>query len=259
MNKHIPAFLYKTLFLAYLVALSSCSEQSKSTPAKNNSNSRLLVFTKTEGFRHASIPEGVEAIQQLAAENNWTVHHSEDASIFSSDSLDSYRAVIFLNTTGDILDDTQQSAFEAYMGEGGGFVGIHAATDTEYEWPWYGKMVGAYFESHPEVQEATLRVIDKGHPSTTSLPNDWIRTDEWYNFKNISPDIRVLITLDESTYEGGSNGENHPAAWYHEYEGGKVFYTAGGHTAESYNSEPFLNHVLGGIRYAVNGISKSSQ
>lgn len=255
MNNHSLSTILIIILLSPFIALTACTEQSKSSSPDITLERKLLVFTKTEGYRHASIPDGIEAIRQLAADHNRVADHTEDASIFTSDSLDSYEAIIFLNTTGDILNEDQQTAFKSYIQQGGGFVGIHAATDTEYEWPWYGEMVGAYFESHPETQEARLEVIDRNHPSTRSLPEEWIRTDEWYNFMDINPSINVLINLDESSYEGGENGENHPAAWYHEFDGGRVFYTAGGHTSESYSSEQFLNHVWGGVEYVTQSSS----
>lgn len=243
------------LFICSLTILTasliSCSEQSRSAVPNTPEQERLLVFTKTEGFRHASIPAGVEALREMASENGWDIRHTEDASVFTPDTLNTYRAVIFLSTTGDILNNEQQNAFEGFIQNGGGFVGIHAATDTEYEWPWYGDMVGAYFESHPQIQEARLEVVDRSHPSTDFLPEEWVRTDEWYNFMDINPDINVLINLDESSYEGGNNGENHPIAWYQEFEGGRIFYTAGGHTTESFSSESFLNHLEGGIEYVL--------
>lgn len=251
MNNHSLSTTLITILLSSLIVFAACTEQSKSSSPDITSDQKMLIFTKTEGYRHASIPDGVEAIRQLAADNNRAADHTEDASIFTSDSLDAYQAIIFLNTTGNILNEDQQAAFKSYIQQGGGFVGIHAATDTEYEWPWYGEMVGAYFDSHPQIQQARLEVIDRNHPSTRSLPEEWIRTDEWYNFMDINPAINVLINLDESSYEGGENGENHPAAWYHEFEGGRVFYTAGGHTSESYSSKQFLNHVWGGISYVV--------
>lgn len=226
------------------------------TDSDKESPKKLLIFTKTEGFRHASIPDGVKAVQKMAAKKKWATYHTENASVFTPDSLQAYEAVIFLNTTGNILNEDQQAAFEQYIQQGGGFVGIHSATDTEYEWPWYGKMVGAYFKGHPKVQQARLVVVDKNHPSTSFLPDEWIRTDEWYNFKNINPDTHVLIKLDESSYEGGKNGEHHPAAWYHEYDGGRAFYTAGGHTPESYRSRQFLDHIWGGVLYATGSAIK---
>lgn len=130
-------------------------------------------------------------------------------------------------------------------------MGVHAATDTEYEWPWYGKLVGAYFTNHPKVQKAIIKVTDKKHPSTKLLPDVWEHTDEWYNFKDINPDMKVLAWLDEKSYEGGTNGNEHPIAWYHEYDGGRAFYTGLGHTEESYSDPLFLKHLLGGIQYAI--------
>lgn len=232
--------------------LISCTDQAKPAPPIDRaSKTKLLIFTKTEGFRHASIAEGVAALKQLASENRWEITHTEATTVFTSDSLDSYQAVIFLNTTGDILNQEQQDAFEEFIENGGGFVGIHSATDTEYDWPWYGNLVGAYFESHPQVQEARIEVTDSDHPSTRMLPAEWMRTDEWYNFRDISPEINVLMLLDESTYEGGNNGDYHPIAWYRELEEARMFYTAGGHTAESFSEDLFLEHLEGGISFVL--------
>lgn len=257
----MPKSTFVTAFTVFIllfcvVTIYSCSEQSKSAGLNIQEQPKLLVFTKTEGYRHASIPDGVEALRAMAGENEWTIHHAEESAVFTPDSLKGYRAVIFLSTTGDILNETQQDAFKDYIQNGGGFVGIHAATDTEYEWPWYGDMVGAYFDSHPQIQQARLVVVNSNHPSTDFLPEEWVRTDEWYNFKDINPDIEILLNLDENSYEGGTNGENHPIAWYHAFEGGRIFYTGGGHTSESFSSELFLNHVKGGIDYVLQNTSE---
>ena len=210
----------------------------------------LLVFTKTTGFRHASIEAGVDAMVKLAADKGYLLDHSEDAAIFNTENISQFDVIIFLNTTGDILNEDQQRVMESFIQNGGGFVGVHSATDTEYDWPWYGKLVGAYFESHPKVQEASMQVLDASHLSTVKLPEKWIRTDEWYNFKDLNPQVHVLINLDESTYDGGKNGLNHPFAWCHEFDGGRAFYTLGGHAKESFSEESFLAHLLGGIQYA---------
>ena len=212
---------------------------------------RVLVFSRTAGFRHDSIPDGIEAVRKLGAKGPFAMDATEDPTRFTPDNLARYRAVIFLNTTGDVLDPEQQAAFEKYIRKGGGYVGIHAATDTEYTWPWYARLVGAQFASHPHQQEAILRVEDRTHPSTKMLPKDWKRFDEWYNFRE-SPrgKVRVLLNLDESTYKDGKMGADHPASWYHEYDGGFSWYTAGGHTKESYSEPLFLEHILGGIRWA---------
>jgi type 1 glutamine amidotransferase len=152
-----------------------------------------------------------------------------------------------------VLDDDQQAAFERYIRAGHGFVGVHSAADTEYDWPWYGGLVGAYFASHPEVQTATVHVEETDHPSTESLPDRWVRTDEWYNFRSNprdDPNVHVLAALDETSYAGGTMGD-HPIAWYHAYDGGRGWYTAGGHTADSYAERLFIDHVRGGIQYAL--------
>lgn len=214
---------------------------------------RVLVFSKTAGFRHSSIPNGKAAIMQLAKENDFLVDTTENAEWFVEDSLKNYSAVIFLNTTGDVLNHYQQAEFERYIQAGGGFMGVHSATDCEYNWPWYGKLVGAYFKSHPKTQVAKLNVKDKSHPSTSHLPDVWERTDEWYNFRVAPSDsnVKVLISIDEKSYEGGENGDNHPMTWYHDYDGGRAFYTELGHTEESYTDPNYLKHLLGGIQYAI--------
>ncbi|MGV8879234.1 MAG: ThuA domain-containing protein [Sphingobacteriaceae bacterium] len=212
---------------------------------------KVLVFSKTKGFYHESIPAGIAAIQKLGAENGFLIDTTKNAAYFSDDSLKNYNVVVFLSTTGNVLDADQQVAFEKYIQAGGAFVGVHAAADTEYKWPWYNKLVGAYFASHPHQQKANVLVKDKNHVSTIFLPDTWSRFDEWYNYKDINPDIKVLATLDESSYEGGKNDGNHPIAWYHDYDGGRAFYTGGGHTDESYLEPLFLKHLLGGIQYAI--------
>lgn len=212
---------------------------------------RILVFAKTMGFRHSSIPNGKEAIMKLGQENGFQVDTTEDASYISEDSLKNYSAVVFLHTTGNMLDNYQEADFERYIQAGGGYVGIHAASDAEYDWGWYGRLVGGYFESHPEQQEAVLDVVDANDPSTKHLPKQWKRKDEWYNFKKLNPDVKVLLKIDEKSYKGGKNGDNHPMAWYHDYDGGRAWYTELGHTEDSWKEENYLKHLLGGIQYAI--------
>nr|WKN39203.1 ThuA domain-containing protein [Tunicatimonas sp. TK19036] len=224
------------------------------TYATTKGNINVLVFSKTAGYRHESIEAGIEAIKKLGKERDFKVEATEDASIFTEKKLKKFNVIVFLNTTQDILNDEQQTQMERFMQAGGGFVGIHAAADTEYEWPWYGKLVGAYFNGHPNdpnVREATLHIIDADHPATQTLPEDWTRSDEWYNYKDINQDNEVLIMLDESTYEGGTNGDNHPISWYKEYDGGRAFFTGLGHTKESFTDPLFLDHLAGGIQYAI--------
>ena len=213
---------------------------------------KVLLFTRTEGYRHESIETGVKAITNLGKQNDFDVTYSEDASIFTKQNLSHYKLVIFLNTTGDILNDNQQENFESFIKNGGSFMGIHSAADTEYDWPWYGKLVGAYFLNHPEKSKAEIIKIDQKHQSCAHLPERWLRYDEWYNYKSINPEINVLLQLDENTYKGGQNGPIHPIAWHHEFEGSKAFYTGMGHTKESYSEPDFKKHLLGGILYCLN-------
>ncbi|WP_432123489.1 ThuA domain-containing protein [Streptomyces sp. S1] len=212
---------------------------------------KILVFSKTAGFRHSSIDDGIEALRGLGTANNFTVDATEDAQAFTTGNLGQYKAVVFLSTTGDVLNAGQQTAFEQYVRGGGGYVGIHAAADTEYDWPFYEGLAGALFHSHPAIQSATVKVEDRAHDATAHLGGTWQRTDEWYNYRtNPRATARVLAALDESSYSGGNMSGDHPIAWCKGYEGGRAFYTGGGHTDESYAEPAFRRHLLGGIRWA---------
>jgi type 1 glutamine amidotransferase len=214
---------------------------------------RVLAFTKTTGYRHGSITDAVAAIANVAAQNGFALDQSEDSSVFNDANLARYKVIAFLLTTGDILDADQQAAMERFIRAGGGYVGVHSAVDTEYEWPWYGALVGAYFTNHPAIQQATINVTDANDPSTAHLPRTWVRTDEWYNFRtNPRANVNVLATIDESTYDPGPDamGADHPIAWSHPYDGGRAWYTAGGHTFEAWYEPLFVSHVVGGIKWA---------
>jgi PKD repeat protein/glucose/arabinose dehydrogenase/plastocyanin len=235
---------------------------------------RALVFSKTAGFRHDSIPAGHDAMDALADEHNFQVDHTEDSTLFRPEILEHYDTVVFLSTTGDVLNDDQQAAFEEYIQGGGGYVGIHAGSDTEYDWNWYGHLVGAYFLSHPPgTTNAAVDVEDHNHPSTASLPDRYERVDEWYNFKSpdfqdvgeddYSPrgDVHVLATVDESTYDeqdGNATDDDHPITWCQRYEGGRSWYTGMGHTIESFSEENFLTQVLGGLETTA-GVTPSEE
>ncbi|MFD4117727.1 ThuA domain-containing protein [Streptomyces niveus] len=211
---------------------------------------KVLVFSKTAGFRHSSIPAGIAAVQRLGAANGFTVTATEDAGAFTTGNLAQYQAVVWLSTTGDVLNAAQQTAFESYVANGGGYVGVHAASDTEYNWPWYGGLVGAYFASHPATQQATVKVEDRASPATSHLPQRWTRTDEWYNYRaNPRSAVKVLASLDETSYTGGTMGD-HPIAWCQDYRGGRSWYTGLGHTEESYADPAFTTMLLGGIQTA---------
>lgn len=217
---------------------------------------KLFVFTKTLGHHHDSIPVAKEAVRKLAAENHFTADFTDDAAAFNDANLAKYDAVLFLLTTGDVLNPDQQAAFERYIRAGNGYVGVHSASDTEHDWPFYGELLGAYFKDHPmypnpEVQTGVVRVEDPTHPSTYFLPKVWKRTDEWYNYRNNPRDkTHILLNLDESTYKGGTMGPDHPIAWCRNYSGGRSWYTGLGHTIASYTEPLFLQHLLGGIQWA---------
>lgn len=213
----------------------------------------VLVFHKTEGFYHESIPTGIETLKDLGVKNGFAVEETNDSEYFTEEKLREYELIIFLNTSGDVLNETQQSAFKNYIESGGSFFGIHAAADTEFNWKWYGKLVGAYFLDHPEIQKANIIVEAPEHPVVSHLPSVWQRNDEWYNYQEINPEIKVLLRLDEKSYEGGKNGMHHPIAWYQELEsGGIAIYTGSGHTKESYAEPAFKEHLLQAICYALN-------
>jgi cytochrome c len=229
----------------------------------------VLVFSKTVGFRHDSIPTGIAAIQQLGTQNDFEVDATEDSAQFTDANLAQYDAVVFLSTTSDVLNDEQQAAFERYIQAGGGYVGIHAAADTEYTWPWYGEMIGGYFRNHPPgTPTASVDIADPDEPSTETVPARWTRTDEWYNYQTFvnpvvngggndySPrnsGVHVLATVDESTYDeqdGNTTDDDHPIAWCTDFDGGRAWYTGMGHTQGSFSEPDFLEHILGGIQTA---------
>lgn len=214
------------------------------------SSARITVFTRTADYRHDSIPHGVDAFRAVGGDLGLAVTATEDPGELAA-SLAGCRAVVFLSTSGDVLTPGSREALRSYVAGGGAFVGVHAATTTEYDWPWYGELVGARFERHPELQPGVAVVEDRDHPATGHLGATWPFTDEWYDFR-ASPRgrVRVLVSADESTYEGGGMGEDHPLVWCHENTGGRSFYTALGHTPESYADPVFRRHLLGGLAWA---------
>ncbi len=201
---------------------------------------RVLVFSKTAGYRHEAIPTGVEVMREICSENGFPVEATEDASRFTDGNLATKEVVVFLLTTQDVLNAEQEAALKRFVRAGGGFVGIHSAADTEYEWEWYGELVGAYFRSHPPVQRARVSVEQPNHFTMRSLPHVSEWTDEWYDYRqNPRPRVTVLATVDESSYTGGVMGGDHPITWCREFDGGRSWYTGLGHTAETWNDARF--------------------
>ncbi len=234
--RYIPC-IFSALMLLYSLA--------------SNAQDKVLIFSKTAAFRHESIPKGVATVTDILKKAQIESVHTEDAMYFDADSLQQFGAVIFLSTTGDILNEAQKEAFQAFIRSGKGFVGIHAASDTEHNWPWYGALVGGYFSSHPAVQEAKIDVVDSDHISTSHLSKIWWHKDEWYDYKDVQPGLHILMKLDEESYQGGKMGKFHPVAWFQSYDGGRSFYTGLGHTDESFDVLNFQKHILGGVKYAL--------
>jgi type 1 glutamine amidotransferase len=257
---------------ALLIVPGSAAVADRSQGDRGHERFNALIFSKTAAFRHTDcIPQGTVALAQAAVQRGFTVDATENAGAFTAANLAQYDVVIFLCTTGDVLNEAQQAAFEGYIQAGGGYAGIHSASDTEYDWPWYGGLVGAYFRDHPGVagvnqqfQVATVNVEDRHSAATRRLPRSWEREEEWYNFRtNPRDQVHVLASVDESTYDprgysvpGGSPPMgDHPIAWCHEYDGGRAFYTAMGHKGEYWKEPLLLDHVVGGIEMAA-GVAK---
>jgi uncharacterized protein len=242
------------LFLISFLFISSLSAQQFSA----------LLFTKTEGYHHTSINEGVDAMRKLSEKHFFSIDWQENSDVFNDEKLKKYDVIIFLSTSGDILNDEQKKAMERFIESGKGYVGIHSASDTEFNWPWYTKLVGRMFYIHPPKQTALLNVIDNNFPGMTRLPKSFFWTDEWYEFSGEeTDDLKYLLTVDEKTYDTNaksstgrvakSMGNFHPVSWYHEFDGGRSFYTALGHIAALYEDDLFLEHIYGGIYWAATG------
>ena len=208
---------------------------------------RVLVFTKTAKFRHDAIPVAVTTLQRLVVDEGMAADHTEDARVFTLENLARYRVVVFASTTGDVLEDAQQAALEAFVRKGGGFIGVHAAADTEYDWPWYGQLVGAYFQNHPPGLQSTQVQPEKdGKP----VGPRWPITDELYNYRaNPRGQVQVIATVDEREYDGGTMGADHPIAWCHAFDGGRSWYSGLGHDAVVYADRHFIAQLRGGLRY----------
>jgi len=234
----------------FILLTLACSKNSNGSNPDEEKVFNVLIFSKTNAFRHECIEPGGAALKEYFEANGIHATQSEDSSLFSGNQLSAFDVVVFFQTTGNILDSLQQETLVKYIKSGKGFVGIHAAADTEYDWPWYAGLIGAQFASHPDIQQATLVKVDTQHIACRHLPTRWTRTDEWYNFRAAPQNVKVLLTIDEATYQGGTHGTEHPISWYQEYDGGRSFYTAAGHTVESYQDTLFLRHIAEGVKWA---------
>ena len=243
------------LFSLVLLQAFSCSN---STGVVEGENPKLLIFTKTRAYRHECIEPGVKAMQSWFAKRGITSIHSEDSLMFTPQKLNDFDVVMFFQTTGNVLDSLQQTAFMKYIHSGKGFVGIHSAADTEYDWPWFTELLGSRFADHPDIQSGVMIRVDSANGSTAlttgiataHLPARWTRTDEWYNFKAVPKNVHVELMADEATYTGGEMGANHPMAWYHQFDGGRAYYSAMGHTVENYQDTLLLEHFAKAVKWA---------
>jgi type 1 glutamine amidotransferase len=225
---------------------------------------KVLLVTTTRGWHHESLHSGVLAIQDLGRKNFFDVVLFEDPNGFTDKYLNQFQAVIFLCTTGDIFDSAQQKVMERFIESGKGYVGIHSASDTEYDWDWYTKLVGRMFHIHPLIQTARLNVLDSAFPGLQGFAGNKLWTDEWYEFgpEKING-LNYILAVDESSYnpkvqwsadkKGEGMGKLHPIAWYHNYDGGRAFYTALGHMPTDFSDPAFLNHLYAGIFWAATG------
>ncbi|KAK7454474.1 hypothetical protein VKT23_011230 [Stygiomarasmius scandens] len=252
--------------MAKLFALATLLLISLQTIQAQNPQARVLIYSATREFRHDSIPTAIQALRSNASSINVTFDNTEDQSEFTDDNLARYDAILFLDNTGEVLDDAGKAAFQRYLNLGGNFVGIHSASDCLRNDSFYGNELGAYFDYHPVLQNAIVNVVDSSHPSTNMLPAQWRVQDEMYNFKSDPRAVGAVVVLsaDESSYEDPGprkfdQGTPHPTAWFQERgagvedggTAGRSFYTSLGHLNETWQDDLFMAHVMGGIAWTL--------
>lgn len=245
--------MLRTIFFIFTIVLFIGTHGVLAQKQEKRTKDEVLLFYKTEGYWHRSIATGIVLMKDLADDHDFELSKTNDAENFLDEDLQKYKLIVFLNTSGNVFNEEEQEAFKKYIENGGNFFGIHAAADTEMDWPWFGSLVGGVFKNHPKIQKARIKVNKPQHPTIKHLPKIWTRTDEWYNYKNLDPGNQVLLVLDEDSYEGGTNGAKHPIAWYKETGfGGVSIYTGVGHTIQSYLEPEFKEHILQCILFGLN-------
>jgi len=247
----------KSFLAAALVLLAALP-----VPARAQSQFEVLVLSIPNKYHHDYIPVARESFQRMALHHQFALTWTDDPAVFEGD-LKKFAAIVFLNTPGEVLNETQRSRFQDYLHAGGGFVAVHKAIATARQWPWYEKLLGQSFRTHPYIQTAVVHVTDRNFPATMPLPDRWIWTDEWYEYDApLVSDLHVIMTVDETTYDptriwpgqhAAGMGAFHPVAWYHRFEGGRCFATALGHNPELYTDKTYLDHIYGGIYWAATG------
>ncbi len=236
----------KLLLLSFLISSTLIAQKTRTTK-------QVLIFTKNPvwAYRHESIEAGKAAVKAICEKNGIKADTSEDAALFKDDILKKYSAIVLLSANQDIFDADQEAAFQRYVRSGGGVVGVHAATGIERNWKWFSDLMGGTFVWHTPQQNAIVKITDPTHPSTKHMPKAWKHWDEWYYFGKPNPNLKVVAVLDATTFKSDRHTQNYPFAWYHAFEGGRCFYTAGGHNIADYVDDIFLKHILGGITYAI--------
>ncbi len=247
------------LFIAGILPADAFAQRRKEVKWKKVN---LLIYTRNgKGYVHDNIPAAVQAIKDLGVKKGFHTEVSDDPAVFTEDNLKKYQALVFTSTNNNVFDnDTQKVAFMRYVQAGGGFVGIHSVTGTERKWDWFKRLVGGTFVRHAKFQKFSERIVDKNHPSTASLPEHWENEDECYYITTINPDLHVLVAHDLTTVEDKEKpeiyGSTFPSVWCHEFDGGRQWYTALGHSAAKYSDPVFMQHILGGIEWVVQGNRK---
>ncbi len=242
--RSVPRLLLSILLLLVAVAPGTAK------PAAD----AILIYSGTTGYRHESIPAGIEAVAALAKQRGLSVVASEDPAIFSPASLKRFRAIVLLSCTTDPkkpesewLVGDRRTALQQFVQDGGGILAIHAAADSHYFWPWYGKMIGGHFQRHPAgTPSGTVRSVAHGNPLLSGVPPTKTRSDEWYYFDDYDPTSQLLVVLDPASI-GEQDVNPNPMAWARHVGRGRVFYTAMGHTTESYSDPYFLRLIANGL------------
>lgn len=255
LRPRMPLRSHLAILGALVLLCTSLGPQALAHETTRGTGLEILVFTRTVGFTHGSISDGVTMIESIGMELGATVTETDQTTLFTAQGLAAFDVIVWLSTTGNVLNESEQTAFEGFIQSGGGYVGIHAAADCEYDWPWYGELLGngAWFQNHPSIQSATLERESAGPPDPGFPDAQTTFTDEWYNFRaNPRPVAQVLQTLDESSYNPGSGamGDDHPITWAHAFDGGRAFYTGLGHRSETFEDSRFRAQILNAIQWA---------
>jgi len=255
-----------TLFLLIATLLAAyCAAQI--TPRK-----RVLVYTRQtvtprSSYIHDNTQSSVEAIRKMGAQNGFAVDSSEDPGVFNEANLKQYTVLIFSSTNNEAFQtDAQREAFQNYIQKGGGFVGLHAATTTERQWPFFVSTIGGKFVRHPTLQKFVVRVVDSSHPSTRSLPASFEWEDECYFHDSLNPDLHPLLVTDPARLDDPERAKfpdslidgSVPLAWTITTGGRRVFYSALGHKKEAYSNPLLAGHILGGVLRALGDAKESS-